>query len=176
MALELNGTTGVSAVQAGAVESGDLAAGAVGSGDLPAGSVIQVVQATSTTNTDTTATSLIDVEPSVTITPSSSNNKILVMHTAGGMVSGSSDSIKFELQRNNNTIWVSNRYGYQNIDDLWTPVPFHASYLDSPNTTSAVTYNFAMRQRQSGDLRHNNDDSNFSGLSTAITIAMEIAG
>jgi len=39
MALELNGTTGVSAVQAGAVESGD----------LPAGSVIQVV---STTKTD----------------------------------------------------------------------------------------------------------------------------
>jgi len=58
MPLTLDGTNGVSAVQTGAVESGDLEtnldltgknltlpSGAIGSGDLPAGSVIQVVNA-----------------------------------------------------------------------------------------------------------------------------------
>jgi len=165
MPTTITGTDGVSQVQTGAVESGD----------LPAGSVIQVVQVTSTTNTDTTATSLIDVEPSVTITPSSSSNKILVMHTAGGMIQGVASSIKFELQRNNTTIWTANRYGYKNNTD-WAPIPFHASYLDSPNTTSSITYNFAMQQQDNTDLRHNSDDANYNGTSEAITIAMEIAG
>ena len=50
MPTTITGTDGVSQVQTGAVESGDLAAGAINSGDLPAGSVIQVV---STTKTDT---------------------------------------------------------------------------------------------------------------------------
>ena len=83
MALELNGTTGVSAVQAGAVESGDLAAGAIGSSDLPAGSVIQVVQDVDTSsNTATTSTSFITTNTSASITPLSASNKILISISA----------------------------------------------------------------------------------------------
>jgi len=136
---------------------------------MPAGSVIQVVQNTSTTGTATTSTPLLDVEPSVTITPLSSNNKILVMHTAGGIAYQNQKEIRFELQRDGVSVWVANRYGFKEFSGEYVPIPFNASYLDSPNTTSSITYNFAIKAEQSGDLRHND-----SG--TAITIAMEIAG
>ena len=166
MTLELNGTTGVSAVQAGAVESGD----------LPAGSVIQVVQETTNVPVTVASTSLVDVEPSVTITPLSSNNKILIFHTAGGIVQGNTRDINFVLKRNGISVWQALRYGYVNnsASNEWESVPFNFSYLDLPSTTSPVEYNFAIRSEDSASLRHNPAD--VGEFSEATTIAMEIAG
>jgi len=175
MPTTITGTDGVSQVQAGAVESGDLASGAIGSGDLPAGSVIQVVQATSNTRVDINSSSPVDVEPSITITPSSASNQILVMHTAGGEVRDNSKSIKFSLERNGTIIWQANRYGFNGSGGRES-VPFNASYLDSPNTTASVTYNFSVANKNAERILYNGDDGAFSGNSEAITIAMEIAG
>jgi hypothetical protein len=173
-----DGTSGQALVTDGSGNlSFDDVATDITSSDLPAGSVIQVVQATSTTTTDVNATSAVNVTPTVSITPSSSNNKILVMHTAGGMAVESTESIRFLLKRNGTQVWNAHRYGYQEAGTgVWTPVPFNVSYLDSPNTTSSVLYQFACQTNLASLTRHNSSDGAFSGSTTAITIAMEIAG
>jgi hypothetical protein len=165
MPTTITGTDGVSQVQAGSIQSDDLAAG-IG------GKVLQVLQATSSTTTQVnTSTSFFNVEPSVTITPSSASNKILIFHTAGGLTRGELQDIGFQLERDGSPIWTANRYGFTENGNAveFTSVPFNASYLDFPNTTSSVTYNFSISTAFADALLHNSQ-------STAITIAMEIAG
>lgn len=72
MALELNGTTGVSLVQDGVITDAN----------LPAGSVLQVVHATSSAGVASTSTTPADLTGmSVTITPTDSTSKMLVMYS-----------------------------------------------------------------------------------------------
>ena len=157
--------------------AGEIFVGDITSSDLPAGSVLQVVQATSDSQTRiTTDDTGADATPSVTITPSSTSSKILILHTAGGIVTVDSGSIGFGLKRGSTFVWQQSRYGY-NSTNLYTPIPFHIHYLDSPSTTSSVTYTPHIHLKGSGDLRHNDNDSGiFSGARDAVTIAMEIAG
>jgi len=182
MPTTITGTDGVSKVQAGSIQSDDLAAGAItiGSGDLPAGSVIQVVQSVSNTSTIIGGSGTIssDATPSVSITPLSSSNKIIIYHTAGGMVEKAVQSVGLALKRDGSFIWSASRYGFTENAD-WTPVPFHIAYIDSPNTTSEVTYTPHIAKSLTGFVRHNNIDDTTSiagGGQDAITIAMEIAG
>jgi hypothetical protein len=143
------------------------------------GKVLQVVQATSESRTViSTNHTGAEVNPSVTITPSSASSKILIVHTAGGMTySNGGCSIGFALKRGSTFVWQVGRYGYHSFGD-WEAIPFHLHYLDSPNTTSAVTYTPHMyAENNVGELRHNDDDVDvYSGVSVAVTIAMEIAG
>jgi len=154
MPLTLDGTNGVSAVQAGAVESGDLAAGAIGSNDLPAGSVIQVV---STTKTDTltaslNADSLTTVSGlSASLTPLSSSSKVLV-HVQITMSKASSQGYMAILQRNGSDITGatgdsdgSRRRatafgGAETSSDSRTGDIINIHYLDEPSTASNVFY------------------------------------
>jgi len=136
---------------------------------IRSGSVLQVVQQTSgTTVMHNNSTAEADVNPTVTITPSSTNSKILVMHSAGGMVT-MVDGVGFKLYRDTTSIWYQSRWGYTDTT-TWKPVPFVMQFLDTPATTSAITYKWAMYAgTTNGLLWHNN-----SG--TAMSIAMEIAG
>jgi len=70
--LTLDGTTGVSAVQAGSIQSDDLAAG-VG------GKVLQVVQSSSNSQVISTSSSYVDTQLSASISLSSTSNKVLVL-------------------------------------------------------------------------------------------------
>lgn len=137
---------------------------------LDTGKVLQVLQQTSSTTVmHNNSTAEVDVNPTVTITPSSTNSKILVMHSAGGMVANQTDGVGFKLYRNTTSIWSQSRWGYTD-DAGWKPVPFVMQFLDTPATTSAITYKWAIYAGNSGGMIwHNN-----SG--TAMSIAMEIAG
>jgi len=176
MTVEINAATGVSAVQPGSVQSGDLAAGAIGSGDLPAGSVIHVVQEISNTETRTAgAAGNVDVGPTVTITPTSSSSKIYVIHSAGGY-SQNPDDITLGIKRNGSIVHAMGRYGYHNQTGFESS-PFSLHYLDSPNSTSSITYTpFIGQKNNGGDLEHNATPSTGVSGQNAITIAMEIAG
>ena len=136
---------------------------------IDTGKVLQVIQQTSTTNVNhNNSTAEADVYPAVTITPSSTNSKILVMHSAGGMVTNV-DGVGFKLYRDTTSIWSQNRWGYTDTS-TWKPVPFVMQFLDTPATTSAITYKWVIYAGvANGLLWHNN-----SG--TAMSIAMEIAG
>lgn len=165
---------------------------ALTSADLPTGTVLQVV---STTKTDTTTFSSIatGAETSdipgltVTITPSSSSNKVLV--TAN--VSASLSAIVWlygSIYRNGTKLGAgdirSNIRGYASgayaSNFYASTIPI--SFLDSPATTSSVTYSIRLAHG-SGTTRNiginyglsESNSAEFASLSSSIT-ATEIAG
>jgi hypothetical protein len=136
------------------------------------GKVLQVVQATTTTNAATNGSTYIDSNLSATITPSSATSKILI-HTyqcvvvsrvstsdAGGylnLVRGSTDILPQTTQ----TVYYGN--------DNYLAVPVSQNYLDSPATTSATTYK---TQIKSASTSHTVTVQNSSQI--AVMILMEI--
>jgi hypothetical protein len=145
MALELNGTTGVSLVQNGVITDAN----------LPAGSVLQVVNATYSTQTSTTSSSYTDTGLTASITPSSASNKILVFANITGMLTvAAAQRIKLNIVRGSTQlIEFEKNAGY--LSSSLTEFGFggsSASYLDSPATTSSTTYKvqFAQQTGSSG--------------------------
>jgi len=146
MALELNGTTGVSLVQDGIITAADLASGAITSSALPAGSVLQVVNDTTPrVRHSSTSTVFIDTGFSVTITPKFANSKILINFTATAY--SSANYVYVDLYKNGVSLTGSVTNGICGPTCLsvayWDSLA--AFYEDSPNTTSAVTYNLYAR-------------------------------
>ena len=160
----------------------------LGTKALPTGSVLQVV---STTVTDTLTMTIGTSQTAITglsanITPSSTSNKILVMHkllfsnATGGQVS-------VHFQRNGSEEIVGDNDGgvrgyismnTANANNYWG---FEAggSVLDTPSTTSQITYRLAVRSVYSNQTVYFNrtaraDSGDINGVST-ITL-MEIKG
>lgn len=185
----------------GGVATPNIAAGAVGNTQMAsgaaranwgAGGILQVVQAVQTNTTSTTSLSWVDVTGmSVTITPSSATSKILVIPDAMlGCDGGLGVNYQLRLQRNGTNIYtptnngnrpqaifeiessVSTAYDYQFFDSM-------RMYLDSPNTTSAVTYKLQWICFNGGTVylnRNHVDSDNASQIRTASSITvMEIA-
>jgi len=132
---------GVGSSGQGLVVSGGLPAW--GTSGPSAGQVIQVVSATDSTQRNTTSSSYVTGSNtlSVSITPSSASNKILIMLYTGTARSDGNVA--------NWTIYkgASNLFGADGIfikgreDDAGDdPIPLGFHYLDSPATTSATTY------------------------------------
>tara|TARA_R110002073_G_scaffold257098_1_gene419870 strand:- start:58 stop:534 length:477 start_codon:yes stop_codon:yes gene_type:complete len=151
--------------------------GTVATARMPTGSVLQVVQNTTTTtthiNSSTTLTTATNIN--VAITPSSSSSKILVTINAGGLLLGTTNAVLFNMLRDSTTIVARARQGYNSSSaSEWSSIPFVMSYLDSPSTTSAITYSFkiGMGASSSSQLQINAG----TGTNDAIVTAMEIAG
>jgi hypothetical protein len=123
--------------------------GAIESAAIGAGAVLQVVSYTTSTSVSSSSTTLVDSGLIVSITPTSSSSKILVMYSM--LVNGLSDNAIFGrtvLKRDSTTIkdnpaifLVSVQYP-TNIVNTDT-----ACILDSPATTSAVTYKVQFARR-----------------------------
>lgn len=151
-----------------------------GSGQL----IVQIVQVVKTDTFSTSSTSLVDVTGlSVSITPTSASNKILVIsHLSGG-----GSNLQFsQLVRNSTNIYLgdnsSNRVGTTAGvlgDGGERSNAATAVFLDSPATTSAVTYKMQIRT-QTGTAyvgRSSTDtDSFIAGQRTPSSITvMEVA-
>jgi hypothetical protein len=135
------------------------------------GSIIQVLQNSSAGNSSTTSTSFVDVTNfTVTITPSSTSSRILVI--ASGQLTNSlvvntnviynqrliRDAVQLQL---NNIAAESSAGGLQAKGNL------SISYIDSPATTSPVTYK----------IQHNTSSASSTGsCNSGRIIAMEISG
>jgi len=138
---------------------------------LPVGSVIQTVEAQAQSSNTTPSTSFADVNgTSISITPSSTSSKILLMWNCGGMSNGSNNSIRFKVFRNSTEVRYIPRYGYASGN--WNPVPIAIQYLDSPATTSSVTYKLQAATEADSDFRINDEPS----TDAMVVIAMEIKG
>jgi hypothetical protein len=167
----------------------DLSAGAV----FPAGSVIQVV---STTKTDTFSESVAAAGLSTditgltaTITPSNENSKIFVAYSLTTSISSAGLSVYSFLHRDGSAIAIGNADGSRRrvtsgvtISTLDVLVSTPANFLDSPNTTSAITYSIRL-SHDSGSARtifvnRSNTDTNAAGFARAVSsiTLMEIAG
>jgi hypothetical protein len=140
---------------------------------MPAGSILQVISATTTTYTTANSTTYVDSTLTASITPTTSTSKILVMINQGIGTSGSGNVGSIKLVRNSTDVQTwgfgifytgsSDLYGYSSN-----------TYLDSPATTSAITYKTQFnRTAGGGTTRVQYSDGNGSQVST-ITL-MEVA-
>jgi hypothetical protein len=152
------------------------------------GKVLQVVSTTLTTATSTAATGATDIAGlSVTITPSASANKILVLYKIQYSNSSGNNGV-INLVRNGTNIGMgdSGQGGDDctisictaNKNNYWA-LEAGGSFLDSPSSTSALTYKFQTTSNDgAGPFYFNrttrNGGSDANGIST-ITV-MEIKG
>jgi hypothetical protein len=134
---------------------------------MPLGSVLQVVQATSTTPTAVTSTSFTDSGLSGSITPTSASSKILVLITQPIYVARTSAAAwtgTVQIVRNSTAIWVPTNFslglvlGASNVNAT-TRTYMTLNYLDSPGTTSSVTYKTQVKADSSGTVTTQPDSS-----------------
>lgn len=162
---------------------------------ITAGKVLQIVQ---TVKTDTFSTSspaetaFVDVTGfSVTITPSATSSKILILWNM--MIGSSSDNVTYmKLQRgttdillgdaSSTRIRMSQGQGGSYVSHPWKIDCASGQYQDSPNTTSATTYKWVWASngsatsylnRSGRDHTSTNDED---GRTVSTITAMEIAG
>jgi len=131
-----------------------------------AGVVLQVVNATYSTQVSTASTTPVTTNLTASITPKFFTSKILVIVTASGYANTAGVGSLYTIYRNstnlNSVVRIAN--GGNNIN---APIPVSA--LDSPATTSATSYSLYM-YTNSATAYINTD-----GTSSSITL-MEIAG
>ena len=107
------------------------------------GNVLQVVNASTSTNTVNNTNVYADTTLTASITPTSASSKILVLVNQAGLYkTGSLDSgLTLQLLRDSTSVIVfAVVAGYTGTTTDNTPNAATSSYLDSPNTTSSVTY------------------------------------
>lgn len=124
-------------------------AGSASAVQASSGRVLQVVQTAKTDTFSSTSSSFTDITGlSVSITPSSASSKIFVFSTTP--VGGSAaDQLTLRLVRDSTAIFIGNSagsrsLGFYGIDTSaigsTAVLPQTIVYLDSPSTTSSVTY------------------------------------
>ena len=138
-----------------------------------AGGLVQMQTGTLTSGINITATSFTDVGLSVSITPKFNTSKIFVI-TSSGSIGRSTDYIGLRILRDSTAI--HHDYYYNNTVD-WVPVSLSASTVDSPSSTSALTYK--VQCHVSSSVGTTSLIYNYSGPSTtaynAVITVMEIA-
>ena len=149
------------------------------------GVVLQVVQTVKTDTFSTSSTSYTDVTGiSVSITPSSTSSKVLVMLEANSSTTGGNNAM-FRLKRDSTTLSVGDAAGsrsqaayQQRINDTNAALNGSITLLDSPSTTSSTTYKLQTKV-QGGTVDINRTAANTDGPAYARTMstitAMEIA-
>jgi hypothetical protein len=131
-----------------------------------AGNVLQVVQAITTGSADyTTGTATSRV--SLSITPSATSSKIMLFYTAGDCRGTTSDVYGASwFYRNGSSI---QKFTTEACRNSTTFIVVSGSYLDSPATTSSITYAVYHANGNTGTFRVG--DSSMPSVLTAMEIA-----
>lgn len=156
------------------------------SGGVPAwaapaggGKVLQVVSMTKNTNFASTATTFTDVTGySLSITPSSTNSKVLAIFNPNIYGGGLFDNQYLDAQivRGSTAVYVAyniRAYGGGTTGGYsWNHANLSLVYLDSPSTTSSTTYK--MQLKSSGANDHGLNVTTGSGTSISSITLLEI--
>ena len=146
---------------------------AVDSGAIVApGHVIQVVQSTLTSTPISTSTSFADTGLSVTITPKSASSKILVQADYGTGSSASAGGLIIQLLRESTVLFYRGA-SYDASAATYGADGF--SHLDSPATTSSITYKVQYKTQSASSTVYLNPAFSDYPNPTAHITAMEIA-
>jgi len=160
-------------------------------GGLPSGAnggIIQVISAEKTDTFSTSSNSFVDVTGlSVSITPKSSSNKVLVMIDIKFGTAQNGAEIFLQCRRGSTLVYAGanpgNRqecfFGAEDTEDQFRMDQASANFLDSPSTTSATTYKVQMRNNNTGHTLYINrtgQDVNGSAYprTASSIIAMEV--
>jgi hypothetical protein len=163
------------------IQNASLASGVPSAAKLPAGSVLQVVNYTSQISASTQSASFVTTGHAVSITPTSSSSKILIITNATGYVNGGGIAGAYTIYRNSTNLssgtspsQLAGIYNGATSGNL--VVPISMTYLDSPATTSSTTYTvyFGVLSNTANTLYYgfNSGITNSSGV---VITAMEIA-
>ena len=172
-----DGSVDADTLASNAVTSAKLASGAITRSALPTGSVLQTVQVTTTTQTEN-AFSSAQTFLTASITPTDSNNKILVNVNCGGCGSRNTSTFwRMRIKRDGSLLrGVASYIGGYGRDSGAEEYP-SCSFLDSPGTTNAITYTL-QGNRVSGSancyFNHNDGSGSNSQAQSSMTL-MEIA-
>ena len=161
--------------------------GAITANNVGAGNVLQVVSTTKTDTFSTTSTSPADITGlTVSITPTSSSSKILVIVSISLGNNGSTGSI-LRLLRDSTLInsgdVASNRllgYAYIGADSQYNIHTYSSNYLDSPATTSTITYKTQTHTTSGNPVYVNRtsadrDTTTYDGRGASTITVMEVA-
>lgn len=153
--------------------------------DYTSGSVIQVASTSKTDTFTTTSTSYTDITGlSVSITPTSTSSKVLVFMDV--RVGASSDAFFVQMVRDSTAIYIGNAAGSRtrataggNYLNQYISGSSTGMYLDSPASSSALTYKVQMKvSAGTGYVNRGPNDTDgaaFDRTASSITV-MEIAG
>ena len=127
----------------------------------------------SSNGTALTSTSFVDIGLEISITPTSSSNKMYVSFSVGANNNASSttaDRLKLRILRDSTVIWSVDEalvdYGSSNIHVQG----ISASFLDSPSTSSSITY------KVQGATASNNDAVQVNNNGRSDFTVMEVSG
>ena len=169
--------TGAAVPADGSITAAKLASGAITRSALPAGSVLQTVQVTTTTQVENAYTSQ-QTFLTASITPTDSNNKILVNVNCCGCGSRNTSTFwRMRIKKDGSLLrGVASYIGGYGDDSGNEDYP-NCSFLDSPGTTNAITYTLH-GDRVSGSancyFNHHNGSGSNSQAQSSMTL-MEIA-
>tara|TARA_B100000424_G_C22675920_1_gene370588 strand:+ start:132 stop:626 length:495 start_codon:yes stop_codon:yes gene_type:complete len=114
---------------------------------VSAGKVLQVVTATDSTSRTTTSTSFVTGSNtlSVNITPASSSNKVFIQVCSGGDNNTNASTSHYTIYRDSTDLGQSSE-GLTGLQrNQGNKFPMSMSVLDSPSTTSQITYQVYFR-------------------------------
>ena len=196
MALNINGTTGISGVDGsvsapaltgtdsntgitfpaadtikfstGGVERIVINNSGISGTGISAGKILQVVSSSGSSNI-TTSGSAISELTNVSITPASASNKVLLIASCSLFTTANSNSFAgaYLYRGTTSGLIYTAISGFGTATDIY--FPFSLTIVDSPNTTSAQTYTFSF-SRQSGNTTSVSTNSQDYSL-TALEIA-----
>jgi hypothetical protein len=146
---------------------------------MPTGAVLQVVQSTYSTPVTITGSTYTDTGLSATITPTSSTSKILVFVSQPYRHNSTSTGGAIIILRNTTQInqVVADATGpytfYNGTMDIF--INYATQFLDSPGTTSAITYKTQARPYLSAGSFYLQASGTVTNSQSVMTL-MEIAG
>jgi hypothetical protein len=149
------------------------------------GQILQVVQTVKSDTFTTSSTTMTDITGlSVTITPTATSSKVLVMYSYQARLSSGANHVT-RLMRDSTAIGIGDAAGSRTRGTTGmyaanpTSVVNVMQFLDSPSTTSSIVYK-VQAQIQSGSMTVNtlNDDLDTAayGRMIATITAMEVSG
>ena len=143
---------------------------------VSAGKILQVVESSAISSQVTTSsTTFQDTGISVSITPSASTSKILVLAVGSAYIQGTGYNVKGEIRvLRDSTEITRTDHGYDSANSSFgarLALSFNMSRLDAPNTTSSITYKTQIRvagTNYSPDIRvpslfNNSDGQKYGG-------------
>ena len=155
---------------------------------ISTGKVLQTIHTDNVTTSSMSSSSFATVSgQTVTITPSSSSNKILIINTImTGMAAGHYGFFQFfrDTTRRNSTNGGGNRIGcsftFGNVGYDEKVIPINSHFLDSPNSTSELVYTIKAASWNNNTMTFNKSVNDSDQVYTARPVsnitAMEIKG
>jgi hypothetical protein len=187
MPITINGSGTVSGISAGGLPDGCIQSADIASGVIPAGGkVLQTIMVEKTnTASHNSGSTVQDVSGmSVNITPSASTSKILVNSTLQFCTQEGGYGFVFYLMRDSTNLSRGDASGsyrtrgtFGNLSDMnngYDLRPFTISYLDSPNTTSQITYKWRWNNPIHSSIMYINRPHGFADGAYAVVTSSNI--